>query len=62
MSRRWCPNEWGLGEEESFTELEFARTESGRVSRAKEGCSNCEKRLQVNLSVGLLVVLGERRL
>lgn len=33
----------------------------GLTGQKKEGCSNCEERLQVNLSVGLLVVLGERK-
>lgn len=43
----------------SYNSQEFERTGPGKISRAKkEGCSSCEKKLQVNVNVGLLVVLG----
>lgn len=43
----------------SYNSQEFERAGPGRIRRAKkEGYYSCEKKLQVNVNIGLLVVLG----
>lgn len=52
----------GVWEERSLLSWNLQElVQGGLTGRKEEGCSSCEERLQVNLGLGLLVALGERK-